>query len=109
MYWTTPTEPQKQRAAVRQELDRLLQSTYDHKNTLTYDEVTTTRKNVQTAGYDVDNEFIRETWHLVYRRHFLKKALARAYDSRKAFYAYHQGLESELGVCSYLFYFFIFE
>ncbi|KAF2351314.1 hypothetical protein FHG87_017933 [Trinorchestia longiramus] len=98
MYWCSPSDDQKKRAAVRLELDKLLQSSYNHKNMLTYDELTTTRKNVQTIGHDVDNEFIRETWHLVYRRHFLRKALARAYDSRKAFYAYHQGLESELGV-----------
>lgn len=71
-----------------------------HKNTLTYDEVTQVRKNSQAQGVDVDNEFIRETWHPVYRRHFLRRALAKAYDCRKAFYAYHQGLEGELGVSS---------
>ncbi|XP_018027861.1 dynamin-like 120 kDa protein, mitochondrial [Hyalella azteca] len=98
VYWCNPTEEQKKRSAVRMELEKLLQATFNHKNTLSYDELTTTRKNVQTLGYDVDNECIRETWHLVYRRHFMRKALARAYDSRKAFYAYHQGLESELGV-----------
>uniref|UniRef100_A0A6A7G1C7 Dynamin-like GTPase OPA1, mitochondrial n=2 Tax=Hirondellea gigas TaxID=1518452 RepID=A0A6A7G1C7_9CRUS len=98
LYWRTPTDEQRRRTAVRSELDRLLKATYNHKNTLTFDEVTTTRKNVQTAGYDVDNEFIRQTWHPVYRRHFLRKSLAKAYDSRKSFYAYHQGLEGELGV-----------
>lgn len=34
----------------------------------------------------------------MYRRHFLRRSLAKAYDCRKSFYAYHQGLEGELGV-----------
>ncbi|XP_066975433.1 LOW QUALITY PROTEIN: dynamin-like GTPase OPA1, mitochondrial [Macrobrachium rosenbergii] len=103
MYWCTPTEEQKRRAAVKGELEKYLHDFYPpsfqtHKNTLTYDEVTAVRKNVQSQGVEVDNEFIRETWHPVYRRHFLRRALAKAYDCRKAFYAYHQGLEGELGV-----------
>ena len=76
----------------------------NHKNTLTYDEVTAVRKNTQNGGVEVDNEFIREMWHPVYRRHFLRRALAKAYDCRKAFYAYHQGLEGELGVSTWDFY-----
>lgn len=55
------------------------------------------RKNLQRAGVDADNEYIREVWHPVYRRHFLKQALTRAYDCRKAFYLYHQqGAESDV-------------
>ncbi|XP_071543504.1 dynamin-like GTPase OPA1, mitochondrial isoform X2 [Panulirus ornatus] len=98
VYWCYPSEDQKKRAAVKAELEKLLISDYTHKNTLSYDEVTTVRKNSQNQGVDVDNEFVRETWHPVYRRHFLRRALAKAYDCRKAFYAYHQGLEGELGV-----------
>ncbi|KAK7028025.1 Dynamin-like 120 kDa protein, mitochondrial [Halocaridina rubra] len=98
LYWCTPTDEQKKRAAVKGELEKILLTEYAHRNMLTYDEVTAVRKNVQTIGVDVDNDFIRETWHPVYRRHFLRRALAKAYDCRKAFYAYHQGLEGELGV-----------
>ncbi|XP_045102855.1 dynamin-like 120 kDa protein, mitochondrial isoform X2 [Portunus trituberculatus] len=98
LYWTYPSEDQKRRATVRAELEKLLATDYNHKNTLTYDEVTAVRKNTQSCGVEVDNEFIREMWHPVYRRHFLRRALAKAYDCRKAFYAYHQGLEGELGV-----------
>ena len=53
---------------------------------------------MQTSGYDVDNEFVRETWHPVYRRYFLRRSLAKAYECRKSYYAYHQGLQEELGV-----------
>ncbi|XP_042226597.1 dynamin-like 120 kDa protein, mitochondrial isoform X4 [Homarus americanus] len=98
MYWYYPTEDQKKRSTVKNELEKLLVSEYAHKNTLSYDEVTTVRKNAQGQGIDVDNEFVRETWHPVYRRHFLRRALSKAYDCRKSFYAYHQGLEGELGV-----------
>ncbi|XP_050737583.1 dynamin-like 120 kDa protein, mitochondrial isoform X4 [Eriocheir sinensis] len=98
LYWTSPTEDQRKRAAVKTELEKLLATDYSHKNTLNYDEVTAVRKNTQNSGIDVDNEFIRETWHPVYRRHFLRRSLAKAYDCRKSFYAYHQGLEGELGV-----------
>ena len=55
------------------------------------------RNNVKTSsGLEVDNELIRDTWRPVYRRFFLRKALARAYDCRKAFWLYHQaGSEQE--------------
>lgn len=62
---------------------------------LSYDELTTIRKNVQHNNVDVDADFIRDVWHQVYRRHFLKQSLARAYDCRKSFYLYHQGAETE--------------
>ncbi|KAK4288827.1 hypothetical protein Pmani_038166 [Petrolisthes manimaculis] len=98
IYWQYPTEAQKRRSAVKFELEKLLLNENTHKNTLTYDEVTAVRKNAQSQGVEVDNEFVRETWHPVYRRYFLRRALAKAYGCRKAFYAYHQGLEGELGV-----------
>ncbi|KAB7497194.1 Dynamin-like protein, mitochondrial [Armadillidium nasatum] len=101
LYWKYLTEDERKRSAVKLELEKLLFSQYNHKNTLSYDEVTAVRKNVQNSGVDIDNEFVRDTWHPVYRRHFLRQSLAKAYDCRKAFFAYHQGLEGELGVeCS---------
>lgn len=45
---------------------------------------------------EVDSEFIRETWHPVYRRFFLQQSLARAYDCRKGYYLYHTGHETEM-------------
>ncbi|KAJ4443729.1 hypothetical protein ANN_05507 [Periplaneta americana] len=67
-----------------------------HPPSLSYDELTTVRKNLQRSSVEVDNEYIRETWHPIYRRHFLKQSLARAYDCRKGYYLYHQGLETEV-------------
>lgn len=67
-----------------------------HPPTLSQDESTTIRKNLQRHNYDVDNDFIRTTWHPVYRRFFLQQSLAKAYDCKKAFYMYHNGHESEV-------------
>lgn len=90
MYWRYLSEDQKKRSAVKSELDKVLYSDDKHPPVLSYDELTTIRKNLQRSSFEVDNEYIREVWHPVYRRHFLNKALARAYDCKKAFYLYHQ-------------------
>lgn len=98
--WTNASEDQKLRNTVKNELERLLFAERNHPPTLSYEELTAARRNLQTAGVDVDNEFIRQTWHPVYRRHFLRKSLARAYDCRKGFYMYHQGLDCEQLNCN---------
>lgn len=95
MRWTHASPEQKQRSAVKSELERLLFVERNHPPTLSYEELTAARRNLQTNGFDVDNEFIRQTWHHVYRRHFLRKSLSRAYECRKGFWMYHQGLENE--------------
>ncbi|XP_054272959.1 dynamin-like 120 kDa protein, mitochondrial isoform X2 [Macrosteles quadrilineatus] len=95
LYWKYTSEIQDKRNAIKRELDKILNSNYKHSNMLTQDEVTTIRENLQRSGVTVDAEFIRDVWHPVYRRHFLKQSLARAYDCRRAFYLYHEGLETE--------------
>ena len=67
-----------------------------HPSSLNNDEIMTIRNIMQRSNIDVSTEYIRETWHPLYRRHFLKQSLARAYDCRKGYYLYHQGLESEV-------------
>ncbi|KDR10026.1 Dynamin-like 120 kDa protein, mitochondrial, partial [Zootermopsis nevadensis] len=97
LYWQYQTEDQVKRSHVKNELEKFLYSDYKHSPSLSYDEIMTIRKILQRNNIDVDNEYVRETWHPVYRRHFLKQSLARAYDCRKGYYLYHQGLESEVG------------
>ncbi|XP_015108732.1 dynamin-like 120 kDa protein, mitochondrial isoform X2 [Diachasma alloeum] len=94
-YWMSQTEEQARRSAVKNELDKILYSDKRHAPMLTQDELTTVRKNLQRSGHDVDNEFVRSTWHPVYRRFFLQQSLTRAYDCKKAFYMYHNGHENE--------------
>ncbi|XP_008557012.1 dynamin-like 120 kDa protein, mitochondrial isoform X1 [Microplitis demolitor] len=95
LYWKYQTEEQAKRTAVKNELDKILYSDKKHPPTLSEDELTTIRKNLQRNNYDVDSEFIRTTWTPVYKRFFLLQSLARAYDCKKAFYMYHSGHESE--------------
>lgn len=50
---------------------------------------------MQQNNIEVDNEFIRQVWFPIYRRHFLKQALSKAYDCRKSFYLYHHQADVE--------------
>lgn len=96
LHWTYQTEEQKKRSAVKSEIDKILYSDHKHSPSLSYDELAAVRKNLQRAGINVENDYVRDTWHVVFRRHFLNRSLARAYDCRKGFYLYNQGLETEL-------------
>ncbi|CAK9818538.1 Dynamin-like 120 kDa protein, mitochondrial [Anthophora plagiata] len=95
-YWQSLTEDQQKRRSVKNELDVILYSDKKHAPTLTHDELTTIRKNLQRKDLDIDYEFIREVWHPVYRKFFLQQSLARAYDCKKGFYLYHTGHEDEM-------------
>jgi len=94
--WKYPSDEEKKRKAAKDELESLIKFDYNHKPTLAMDEMTAIRKNLQNRGIDVDNEIIRETWHFVYRRHFLRKSLVKASDCRRGFYVYQQGVESDM-------------
>uniref|UniRef100_A0A6M2DDH7 Dynamin-like GTPase OPA1, mitochondrial n=1 Tax=Xenopsylla cheopis TaxID=163159 RepID=A0A6M2DDH7_XENCH len=88
--WENATPEQAIRSKVKSELDKIIYSDNKHPPTLSYDEVTTVRKNLQRINVDVDMEYIKETWHPVYRRYFLNQALTKAFDCRKLYYLYHQ-------------------
>ncbi|XP_011190849.1 dynamin-like 120 kDa protein, mitochondrial isoform X4 [Zeugodacus cucurbitae] len=99
-HWKSLTEDQSKRRYVKTELDKVLKNDDKHLPTLSYDELTTVRKNLQRDGIEVDTDYIRQTWFPIYRRHFLKQALNRANDCRKAYYLYsQQGAECEIS-CS---------
>lgn len=92
--WRSSTEDQTKRKHVKGELDKIINSDKKHPPTLSYDELTTVRKNLQRNNIEVETDYIRETWYPIYRRHFLKHALSRAYDLRKAYYLYTQQNEN---------------
>ncbi len=94
--WQGASEQQKTKAATRVELERILASVGDHRTHLSLEEMTTIKRNLQLAGVDVEGDLIRDTWHPVYRRHFLRRSLGRCYDCRRGFYMYNQGLETEV-------------
>jgi len=95
--WNSRTEEESKKAAILSELERLLLSDDEHRAVLSFEELTTVKRNLQTDGnVEVDYELIRETWHPVYRRHFLRKALRRCHDCRRGFFMYSKGIESDL-------------
>ncbi len=115
--WQNVTDEQSRKASVLYELERLLRADDDHKAHLSFEELTTIKvnlknllelknqfcfwwyfqRNLQTnSGIEVDNEIIRETWHPVYRRHFLQKAIKRCNDCRRGFFMYSKGIENDV-------------
>nr|XP_022342606.1 dynamin-like 120 kDa protein, mitochondrial isoform X1 [Crassostrea virginica] len=90
-HWKTKTQDHRNRGAAKGELEKILSAEPDHKSNLNSDELTTVRRNLQTNGIEVTNDFIRETWYHVYRQFFLNKALGQCQECRKGFYYYQKG------------------
>jgi optic atrophy protein 1 len=68
LQWRSSTDEQNKRSYVKGELDKIIYSDAKHPPTLSYDELTTVRKNLQRGGIEVETDYIRETWYPVYRR-----------------------------------------
>ncbi|XP_036378021.1 dynamin-like 120 kDa protein, mitochondrial isoform X4 [Megalops cyprinoides] len=95
--WTNRTAEQHIRNETKNELERLLKLHEDHTAYLANDEVTTVRKNLEGRGVEVDPVLIKDTWHQLYRRHFLQKALFHCNLCRRGFYYYQRHfVDSEL-------------
>lgn len=95
--WKNRTPDQHIRNETKNELDRLLKLHEDHTAYLANDEVTTVRKNLEGRGVEVDPVLIKDTWHQLYRRHFLQKALSHCNLCRRGFYYYQRHfVDSEL-------------
>uniref|UniRef100_A0A674CIZ9 Dynamin-like GTPase OPA1, mitochondrial n=1 Tax=Salmo trutta TaxID=8032 RepID=A0A674CIZ9_SALTR len=96
MSWTSRSPEQHICNETKKELERLLKLHEDHTAYLANDEVTTVRKNLEGRGVDVDPVLIKDTWHQLYRRHFLQKALHHCNLCRRGFYYYQrQFVDSE--------------
>ncbi|TRY58448.1 hypothetical protein DNTS_002070 [Danionella cerebrum] len=95
--WSNRTPDQHIRNETKNELERLLKLHEDHTAYLANDEVTTVRKNLEARGVEVDPVLIKDTWHQLYRRHFLQKALLHCNLCRRGFYYYQRHfVDSEL-------------
>ncbi|XP_041862085.1 dynamin-like 120 kDa protein, mitochondrial isoform X3 [Melanotaenia boesemani] len=95
--WQNRTPDQHIRNETKNELERLLKLHDDHTAYLANDEVTTVRKNLEGRGVEVDPVLIKDTWHQLYRRHFLQKALAHCNLCKRGFYYYQRHfVDSEL-------------
>lgn len=67
LQWRYATDEQSKRKHVKGELDKILSSDSRHSPTLSYDELTTVRKNLQRGNVEVETDYIRETWYPIYR------------------------------------------
>uniref|UniRef100_A0A8C8S008 Dynamin-like GTPase OPA1, mitochondrial n=1 Tax=Pelusios castaneus TaxID=367368 RepID=A0A8C8S008_9SAUR len=97
LYWVGRTKEQHIRNETKNELEKMIRCNEDHAAYLANDEVTTVRKNLEAKGVTVDPCLIKDTWHQVYRRHFLKTALSHCNLCRRGFYYYQRHfVDSEL-------------
>ncbi|XP_059507082.1 dynamin-like 120 kDa protein, mitochondrial isoform X2 [Stegostoma tigrinum] len=97
LYWKSQSQEQHIRNETKSELERLLKINEDHTAYLANDEVTTVRKNLEAKNVDVDTILIKDTWHQVYRKHFLKKSLNHCNLCRRGFHYYQRHfVDSEL-------------
>ncbi|XP_061539123.1 dynamin-like 120 kDa protein, mitochondrial isoform X4 [Phycodurus eques] len=97
MNWKNRTPDQHVRNETKAELDRLLKLHDEHTAYLANDEVTTVRKNLEGRAVEVDPVLIKDTWHQLYRRHFLQKALSHCNLCKRGFYYYQRHfVDSEL-------------
>ncbi|KAI5619412.1 dynamin-like 120 kDa protein, mitochondrial precursor [Silurus asotus] len=95
--WTNRTPEQHVRNETKNELERVLKLHDEHTAYLANDEVTTVRKNLEARGVEVDPVLIKDTWHQLYRRHFLQKSLSHCNLCRRGFYYYQRHfVDSEL-------------
>uniref|UniRef100_A0A6I8Q0R0 Dynamin-like GTPase OPA1, mitochondrial n=1 Tax=Xenopus tropicalis TaxID=8364 RepID=A0A6I8Q0R0_XENTR len=95
--WTSRSPDQHTRNETKKELEKMLKVNEDHPAYLANDEVTTVRKNLEARAVEVDPVLIKDTWHQVYRRHFLKSALDHCNLCRRGFYYYQRHfVDSEL-------------
>uniref|UniRef100_A0A8C6R7G8 Dynamin-like GTPase OPA1, mitochondrial n=1 Tax=Nannospalax galili TaxID=1026970 RepID=A0A8C6R7G8_NANGA len=97
LYWKNRTQEQGVHNETKNELEKMLKCSEEHPAYLASDEITTVRKNLESRGVEVDPSLIKDTWHQVYRRHFLKTALNHCNLCRRGFYYYQRHfVDSEL-------------
>ncbi|XP_051482060.1 dynamin-like 120 kDa protein, mitochondrial isoform X3 [Apus apus] len=97
LYWIGRTKEQNIRNETKNELEKLIKCNEEHAAYLANDEVTTVRKNLEARGIAVDPCLIKDTWHQIYRRYFLKTALNHCNLCRRGFYYYQRHfVDSEL-------------
>ncbi|KAJ8390399.1 hypothetical protein AAFF_G00107930 [Aldrovandia affinis] len=97
MYWKSRSPEQHIHNETKNELERMLKLHEDHTAYLANDEVTTVRKNLEARGVDVDPILIKDTWHQLYRRNFLQRAISHCNLCRRGFHYYQRDFQdSEL-------------
>ncbi|GIY77322.1 dynamin-like 120 kDa protein, mitochondrial [Caerostris darwini] len=97
LHWVSRSPEQQLWSNVKYEIEKLFQSYNRNPNpSLSADELTTIKRNLQSKDIEADYDQIKQVWHPLHRKNFLEKSLQKAYDCKRAFYLYHQGLDSEI-------------
>ncbi|XP_054717667.1 dynamin-like 120 kDa protein, mitochondrial isoform X2 [Uloborus diversus] len=97
-HWVSRTPEQQLWSSIKNETQKLFNQAHfsNHGPSLTPDELTTIKRNLQGSDVEADYDMIKQVWHPLHRKHFLEKSIQKASDCKRAFYLYHQGLESEI-------------
>jgi len=77
-------------------LEQILTHEKSHSPSLSPEEMTVVRKNLEQKGVKVDQDGIKDTWFPVYRKFFLKNSLSKAFECRKGYWIYSKGVEGEM-------------
>uniref|UniRef100_A0A914VQK9 Dynamin-like GTPase OPA1, mitochondrial n=1 Tax=Plectus sambesii TaxID=2011161 RepID=A0A914VQK9_9BILA len=90
--WKKSTEDHRIAQALDTELRALIASDPDHPQSLKDDDFTVVRRNLETKGVShVPTETIRLVWKLVYKQHFLERAMQSTHECKNFFYHYKKG------------------
>ncbi|XP_035232787.1 dynamin-like 120 kDa protein, mitochondrial isoform X2 [Stegodyphus dumicola] len=97
-HWVSKTPEQQLWSSVKHEIEKLFsQAHYNtQSHSLTADELTTIKRNLQASDIEADYDLIKQVWHPLQRKHLLEQSLQKATDCKKAFYLYHQSLDAEI-------------
>ncbi|KAJ8357325.1 hypothetical protein SKAU_G00201190 [Synaphobranchus kaupii] len=97
LYWKSRSPEQHIRNETKKELERMLKLNEDHAAYLANDEITTVRKNLEARRVEVDPNLIKDTWHQLFRQHFLQRAISHCNLCRRGFHYYQRDYQdSEL-------------
>lgn len=86
--WKSRSYDQNIRVTVKNELDKLLTARQQKSPKLSKDEITTVRKNLETQGFEVGGNIVKDIWHQLYRRDFLKNSITQCTLCRREFFRY---------------------
>ncbi|KFM65765.1 Dynamin-like protein, mitochondrial, partial [Stegodyphus mimosarum] len=97
-HWVSKTPEQQLWSSVKHEIEKLFsQAHYNtQSHSLSADELTTIKRNLQASDIEADYDLIKQVWHPLQRKHLLEHSLQKATDCKRAFYLYHQGLDAEI-------------
>jgi len=93
-YWKWKTPEQSNKGYIKSELEKLLLNSYQahqgHLPSLSNEEITVVRKNLEAQNVEVDSDSIKQVWFLLFRQQFLRTSLERAASCRGGFQAYQR-------------------